>query len=122
LTELIEPLTDRTVVTALAKAPGVRMSRGLRSSAVISTTRRAACSTARHIGSLLARTGVVPGSAMPSASQARCMVLAVPIPAHTPGPSTACSLISVSSATVSLPLATCPAARKTSSMSQCRPW
>ena len=40
---------------------------------------------ARHIGSLFARTGVDPGSAMPSASQARCMVFAVPIPAQTPG-------------------------------------
>ena len=117
----MEPLTERTAVTALAKAAEVRMSRGRRSSAVISTTRRAACSTACHIGSLLARTGVVPGSAMPSASQARCMVLAVPIPAQTPGPSTACSLISVSSATLSLPLATCPAARNTSSISQGRP-
>ena len=58
----------------------------------MATIRCPACSTARHIGSLLARTGVLPGSAMPSASQARCMVLAVPRPAHTPGPSTACSM------------------------------
>ena len=96
------------------------MSRGFRSSPTISTIRSAAASTALHIGSLLARTGVEPGSAMPSASQARCMVLAVPIPAQTPGPSTAFALISVSSA-LSLPLATCPAARNTSSMSQCLP-
>ena len=97
------------------------MSRGFRSSAIISTIRSAAWSTARHIGSLFARTGVLPGSAMPSASQARCIVFAVPMPAHTPGPSTAFSLISVSSSTLSLPFATWPAARNTSSMSQCLP-
>ena len=38
-----------------------------------------------------------------------------------PGPSTAFSLISVSSSTLCRPFATCPAARNTSSMSQCLP-
>ena len=118
---MIEPLTDKMVVTALAKASGVRMSRGRRSSATICTIRSQARSAASHIGWLFARTGVVPGSAMPSASQAMCIVLAVPMPAHTPGPSTAFSLISVSSASVTCPLARCPAARNTSSMSQWLP-
>ena len=121
LTELIDPLTDKIAVTAFLNAAGVMMSRGLRSSATICTILAPAASTAAHIGSLLARTGVEPGSAMPSASQARCIVFAVPIPAHTPGDSTALALISVSSSTPSRPLATCPAARNTSSMSQCLP-
>ena len=121
LTELIEPLTDKMVVTALRNAAGVMMSRGFRSSSTSSTIRAPASSTARHIRSLFARTGVEPGSAMPSASHARCIVFAVPKPAHTPGLSTAFSLISVSSSTLTLPFATCPAARNTSSMSQCLP-
>ena len=118
---MIDPLTERIAVTAFANAAGVMMSLGRRSSATISTMRAAASSTARHIGSLFARTGVDPGSAMPSASHARCIVLAVPMPAHTPGLSTALALISVSSAASSRPLATWPAARNTSSMSQCLP-
>jgi len=122
LTELIDPLADKTAVTAFLNAAGVMMSRGLRSSATIATMRSAAASTARHIGSLLARTGVDPGSAMPSASQARCMVFAVPIPAQTPATVPALPLISVSSSTLTRPLATWPAARNTSSMSQCLPW
>ena len=115
---MIEPLTDRIVITALAKASGDRMSLGRRSSRTMSTMRAEACSTASHIRWLLARTGVLPGSAMPSASHAMCMVFAVPTPGHTPGPRMAFSLISVSSGSESWPLAWCPAARNTSSISQ----
>ena len=83
------------------------MSQGRRSSPTIATMRAEACSTASHIRWLLARTGVLPGSAMPSASHAMCMVFAVPMPGHTPGPRMAFSLISVSSGSVTCPLARC---------------
>ena len=59
----------------------------------------------------------MPGSAMPSASAARCMEFAVPMPAHTPGPVTAQRDISASSSTVIRPAFTCPANRKMSSKS-----
>jgi len=39
-----------------------------------------------NILSLLASTGAAPGSVIPSASQTMCIELAVPMPAHTPGP------------------------------------
>ena len=85
------------------------MSRGRTSSSTSSTIRRPARSTASHIRGLLARTGVLPGSAMPSASVAMCIELAVPMPAQTPGPPTATAAISASSSTVIAPLATWPA-------------
>ena len=103
-------------MTALAKACGVRMSRGLRSSSTIARCGRPP-GDAFHILSLLAATGVEPGSAMPSASQATCMVFAVPMPEQTPGPRIATSLIARISSTVTLPKARPPAVANMSSMS-----
>ena len=83
--------------------------------------RAPAAATARHIRSPRASTGVVPGRAMPSASHARCMELAVPMPAQTPGPVTAQRDISPSSSIVIRPALTCPAKRKMSSKSTASP-
>ncbi len=71
---------------ALRNAAGVITSRGFRSSHTISTMRRPDRRARSNIAGLLASTGAAPGSVMPSASQAMCIELAVPMPAHTPGP------------------------------------
>ena len=99
LMQLTEPPTASTARTALAKAPGVRMSRGFRSAHTIGTMRSPAARTAAHIASLLAATGVLPGSAMPSASVAMCIELAVPMPEQTPGPRMASRLMPTTSST-----------------------
>ncbi len=104
-------------MTALANAAGVRIDRGVTPSSTSGTIRAPAAATADHILPPSASTGVVPGSAMPSASAARCMELAVPIPAQTPGPVTAQRDMSPSSDTVIRPAFTCPANRKMSSKS-----
>ena len=104
-------------MTALANAAEVRIERGLTSSSTRPTIRSPAAATAPHMAGPSASTGVVPGSAMPSASAARCIELAVPMPAQTPGPVTAQRDISPSSATVIRPALTCPANRKMSSKS-----
>ena len=93
LMQLIEPLTASTAAAALRKAPGVMMSRGLRSSSTISTMRGPERRAMSNIFGLLARTGAAPGSAMPSASTATCIELAVAMPEHTPGPRIALSAI-----------------------------
>ena len=93
LMQLTEPPTDSTARTALAKAPGVITSRGFRSSHTICTMRAPAARTVAHMAGLLAATGVLPGSAMPSASVAMCIELAVPMPEHTPGPRMALRLM-----------------------------
>ena len=80
----------------------------------MATAERAAVS---HILGLLAATGAPPGSDMPKASAMMCMVLAVPMPVHTPGPAIARSLMVQRSSTVIPPVATCPAWMNTSSMS-----
>ena len=60
--------------------------RGFRSSHTISTMRRPERRARSNIFGLLASTGALPGSVMPSASQTMCIELAVPMPAQTPGP------------------------------------
>ena len=101
--QLIEPLTLSTAATALRNAPGVMMSRGLRSSSTISTMRRPERRAFSIMTGLLASTGALPGSDMPNASQTTCMELAVAMPAHTPGPRMALLLIPISVSRVSLP-------------------
>ena len=108
-------------MTALANAAGVRIDRGLTSSSTRRTIRSPAAATAPHMAGPSASTGVVPGSAMPSASAARCMELAVPMPAQTPAPVTAERDIWPSSSTVIRPALTCPANRKMSSKSTASP-
>ncbi len=114
---MTDPLTARIAVTALPNAAGVRIDRGVTPSSTSETMRAPAHATASHMALPSASTGVVPGSAMPSASAARCMELAVPMPAQTPGPVTAQRDISPSSDTVIRPALTCPANRKMSSKS-----
>ena len=65
----------------------------------------------------LAATGVLPGSAMPSASVAMCIELAVPMPEHTPGPRMASRLMRTTRSTSIAPTAACMLATNTSSMS-----
>src|SRR5258705_5341 len=69
------------------------MSRGLRSSQIISTMRDADRRARSNIFGLFASTGALPGRLMPSASHTMCIELAVPLPAQTPGPPTALSHI-----------------------------
>ena len=115
--QLIEPLTARTAAAALRKAPAVITSRGLRSSRTISTIRWPERRARSIIFGLLARTGAAPGSAIPSASTATCIELAVAMPWHTPGPRIALSAIARNRSDSSLPKATCTPPTKTSSMS-----
>ena len=115
--QLIEPLTASTEATALRKAPGVRICRGFRSSSTISTMRRPERRAASNIFGLLASTGALPGSAMPSASTTTCIEFAVAMPAQTPGPRIAFSAISFSFFLSRLPSAACTEPMKTSSMS-----
>jgi len=117
LTVFTEALAASITVTALVKAAGVITALGRRPSATISTIRRPAQSTPDHIFSLLAWHGLLPGGAMPRASAAMCIELAVPIPAHTPGPVIAWSAMAPSSSTPSSPVRTLPASKNTSSMS-----
>ena len=92
--QLIEPLTASTAAAALRKAPGVRMSRGLRSSSTISTIRRPERRATSIIFGLLASTGALPGSAMPSASHGDVhRVGRAPCPGTRPGPRIALSAI-----------------------------
>ncbi len=93
--QLMEPLTLSTAATALRNAAAVMMSRGLRSSSTISTIRRPDSCALAIMRGLLANTGALPGSAMPSASQTTCMELAVAIPEQTPGPRIALLLIPI---------------------------
>jgi hypothetical protein len=119
--QLIEPLTASTAAAALRTAPAVMTSRGLRSSRTISTMRWPERRAASIILGLLARTGALPGSAIPSASTATCIELAVAMPWHTPGPRIALSAIARSRSESSLPKATCTPPTKTSSMSTSTP-
>jgi hypothetical protein len=107
--------------TALAKAPGVRMSRGFTSSQTICTMRSPAARTSAIIFRLSAATGALPGKAMPSASQTICIEFAVPSPEHTPGLRMASRLMPISSSTGMLPVTACIAPTNTSSMSTCLP-
>ena len=100
--QLIEPLTASTAAAALRKAPAVITSRGLRSSRTISTIRWPERRARSIIFGLLARTGAAPGSAIPSASTATCIELAVAMPWHTPGPRIALSAIARSRSDVEL--------------------
>ena len=70
---------------------------------------------------LLARTGAAPGSVIPSASQAMCIELAVPMPAQTPGPVMAWSHMPASVSFDSLPNIARTEPMNTSSMSTCAP-
>ncbi len=121
LAVLSEPPTASTARTALAKAPGVRMSRGFRSSHTICTMRVPAARTSAIIFGLSAATGALPGNARPRASQTMCIELAVPRPEHTPGPRMASRLMPTSSSTGRLPVTACIAPMNTSSMSMCLP-
>jgi hypothetical protein len=98
----------RPHITAFSKAFAVRMRLGFRSSRTIATMRRPAASANANIGPPLASTGLEPGSARPRASAAMCIVLAVPMPAHTPGPRIATSHIAPSCSSVMCPAPTLP--------------
>jgi hypothetical protein len=106
---------------ALRKAPGVMTSRGLRSSRTISTMRVPDCRAMSNIFGLLARTGALLGSVIPSASQATCIEFAVAMPWQTPGPRIAFSAIPRSRSRSSFPKETSTEPRKTSSMSTSSP-
>ena len=121
LIELTEPPTDKIVLTAFSNALSVRMSLGLRSSHTISTMRLPALRAASNMASLLAATGVVPGRAMPNASQQICIELAVPMPEQTPGPRMAFRLMPMILSIDMRPICACMAPTKTSSISTCSP-
>ena len=118
---LIEPDTPSTIATALRNAAAVSTLRGVRPSLTIATIRAPARRAASNIFSLLARTGADPGTHIPSASTTQCMVFAVAMPAHTPGPRIACSLRSAIANLPGLPSAAPTPPENRSSMSTCSP-
>ena len=72
---------------------------------------------ASNIRSELARTGAEPGRHMPRASTTQCMVLAVAMPAHTPGPRMAWGIISARLCFIGLPKRSATWPENSSSMS-----
>ena len=94
LIALIEPETASTIAVALRNAASVSTLRGVSPSCTMATMRSPERRAASNILSLLALTGADPGTHIPKASTTQCMVFAVAIPAHTPGPRIACSVMS----------------------------
>ena len=103
---MIDPESASTTSTAFLTAPAVTIWRGFKSCQTISTMRAPAARAFAIIFGLIAATGALPGSVMPSASQTVCIELAVPMPAHTPGVRTAASAMPDSSSSVIRPEAT----------------
>ena len=120
-TALVEPPHALTAAIAFSNAALVMIWRGV----MPFSSRLTTASPERRAHSMrsseVAGADDEPGSAMPSASAAVAMVLAVNMPPHEPAPGQACCSISVSSATVMEPRATAPTASKTSWMLRSRP-
>jgi hypothetical protein len=86
-----------------------------------STTLCPASRAKRSNRSLHAATGALPGGAIPIASAMICMMLAVPMPAHTPGLYAATSHMALMSLIEMVPAASSPTDSNTSSISTLAP-
>ncbi len=85
-TALVEPASAMVRMIPLSNASLVRMSFGFMFSLTRSTIRLPVCVANLSFSAETAGTVEEPGSAMPSPSASICMVFAVPISEHAPGP------------------------------------
>ena len=108
-------------VKAFLMAPSVIISRGFVPFASRSRIAYADSVALAFIFSLPARTGAEPGRVMPRASATICMLLAVPRPAQTPGPTIATRAISANSSVLNFPTVTAPTSSYTVSISTISP-
>ena len=115
--KLVEPPSAKQVVIAFSKALRVIMSRGLRSSSSSLSTAAPAFSQSLRFGWPIATCAELPGRLIPSASIALAIVLAVYMPPHEPAPGMAYFSTSLSSSSVSSPLACLPTASNTETIS-----